>query len=215
MIGARQPVPTAAWMALMARVVHALDRVRRLRLVRRAGLVRLVLATLLAVALAGCGQAGREDMQGWMTKQRAGLSPRIDPIPEPPPFVPQAYVQAAAIDPFSLQKLASALRRDATVAASQSALLAPELKRRKEALESYPLDAMAMVGSLIKQGRPVALIKVDNQLYQTTVGQYLGQNYGRILRIGETEVQIREIIRDPAGNWVERPATLQLQERAK
>jgi len=176
---------------------------------------RLALALLLGTALAGCGQSGRDDMQDWMTQQRASLRPRIEVIAEPTPFVPQAYLQASAIDPFSQQKLASALRRDATVAASQSTLLAPELKRRKEALESYPLDAMAMVGSLIKQGRPIALIKVDNQLYQASVGQYLGQNYGRVLRIGETEVQLREIVRDAAGNWVERPATLQLQERAK
>ena len=212
MTEARPPVLTAVWPARHGR---SGSLVWALRLASRARLVRLVPASLLVVALTGCGQAGRDDMQDWMAKQRAGLSPRIDPIPEPPPFMPQAYVQAGSIDPFSLQKLALALRRDATVAASESGLLAPELKRRKEALESYPLDAMTMVGSLIKQGRPVALIKADNQLYQVTVGQYLGQNYGRILRIGETEVQIREIARDPGGNWVERPATLQLQERAK
>ena len=176
---------------------------------------RLASALLVALALAGCGQTGQDGMQDWMTQQRAGLRPRIDAIAEPPPFVAQAYVQAAAIDPFSPQKLASALRRDATVAASQSALLAPELKRRKEVLENYPLDAMTMVGSLLKQGRPIALIKVDNQLYQASVGQYLGQNYGRILRVGETEILLREVVRDAAGNWVERPATLQLQERAK
>ena len=212
MTEARPPVSTAVWPARHGRAGLL---VWALRLASRARLARLVPTSLLVVALAGCGQAGREDMQDWMAQQRAGLSPRIDPIPEPPPFVPQAYVQAGSIDPFSLQKLASALRRDATAAASESALLAPELKRRKEALESYPLDSMAMVGSLIKQGRPVALIKADNQLYQVTVGQYLGQNYGRVLRISETEVQIREIARDPGGNWVERPATLQLQERAK
>ena len=212
MIDVHPPVWVAGWPARRAR---AGSLARSLRFAHFASLVRLVSASLLVFALAGCGQAGREDMQDWMAQQRAGLSPRIDPIPEPSPFMPQAYVQAGTIDPFSLQKLASALRRDATVAASESALLAPELKRRKEALESYPLDSMAMVGSLIKQGRPVALIKADNQLYQASVGQYLGQNYGRILRIGETEVQLREIVRDPGGNWVERPATLQLQERAK
>ena len=212
MIQAHPPAWVAGWPARRARVSSlALS----LRFAHFASLVRLVSASLLVLALAGCGQAGREDMQDWMAQHRAGLSPRIAPIAEPPHFVPQAYVQAGTIDPFSPQKLASALRRDATVAASESALLAPELKRRKEALESYPLDAMAMVGSLIKQGRPVALIKADNQLYQASVGQYLGQNYGRILRIGETEVQLREIVRDPGGNWVERPVTLQLQERAK
>lgn len=181
----------------------------------RAGGLRLLLAGAAALALSACGPSGQEEMQAWMARQRAGLSPRIEPIPEPRPFVPQAYTQASAVDPFSPQKLALALRRDASLAAATSALVAPELKRRKEVLEGYPLDSMSMVGSLLKQGRPVALIKVENQLYQAAVGQYLGQNYGKILRITETEVQIREIVRDPVGTWVERPATLQLQERAK
>ncbi len=74
---------------------------------------------------------------------------------------------------------------------------------------------MVMVGSLVRQGRPVALIKVDNQLYQAGPGQYLGQHYGRILRVTESEVVLREIIRDSGGAWVERIATLQLQERAR
>lgn len=181
----------------------------------RAGGLRLLLAGAAALALSACGPSGQEEMQAWMARQRAGLSPRIEPIPEPRPFVPQAYTQASAVDPFSPQKLALALRRDASLAAATSALVAPELKRRKEVLEGYPLDSMSMVGSLLKQGRPVALIRVDNQLFQASVGQYLGQNYGRIQRITEHEVRIRELVRDPAGTWVERPATLQLQERAK
>lgn len=175
----------------------------------------VALACATALALTACGSSGQEEMQAWMARQRASLNPRVEPIPEPRPFVPQAYDQARAVDPFSPQKLVLALSRDANQAAATSALVAPELKRRKEALESYPLDTMTLVGSLMKQGRPVALIKVDNQLYQVGVGQYLGQNYGRVQRITEQELRIREIVRDPTGAWVERPATLQLQERAK
>ena len=93
--------------------------------------------------------------------------------------------------------------------------MAPELARRKEPLESYPLDAVTMVGSLVKQGQPVALVRVDNLLYQVRPGNYLGQNYGKITKVGETEVALREIVQDAAGEWIERPATLQLQERSK
>jgi type IV pilus assembly protein PilP len=74
---------------------------------------------------------------------------------------------------------------------------------------------MAMVGSLIKEGKPVALIKVDNLLYQVHPGNYLGQNFGKIVKVGETEVVLREIVQDAAGEWIERTATLQLQERSK
>jgi type IV pilus assembly protein PilP len=52
-------------------------------------------------------------------------------------------------------------------------------------------------------------------LYQVRVGNYLGQNYGRITRITETELGLREIVQDAAGEWIERPATLELQERSK
>jgi type IV pilus assembly protein PilP len=69
-----------------------------------------------------------------------------------------------------------------------------------------------MVGSLNRQGQLVALVKVDSLLYQVRPGQYLGQNYGRITRISETEVVLREIVQDAVGEWIERPAALQLQE---
>jgi type IV pilus assembly protein PilP len=66
-----------------------------------------------------------------------------------------------------------------------------------------------------KAGAPVALLRVDNLLYQVKAGDYLGQNYGRILRITETEVALREIVQDAAGEWTERTARLQLQERGQ
>ena len=72
-----------------------------------------------------------------------------------------------------------------------------------------------MVGTLRKDGKPVALIRVDNLLYQVRLGAYVGQNYGRVGQITETQVILREIVQDAVGEWVERPATLQLQERSK
>lgn len=165
--------------------------------------------------LAGCGASGREELEEWMTEQRNTTRPRITPIPEPKQFVPQAYAQEGATEPFSNQKLTQALKRESSQATANAALIAPELARRKEALEAYPLDSMAMVGSLIKEGQPVALVKVDNLLYQVRMGNYLGQNYGRITKISETEVGLREIVQDAAGEWIERTATLQLQERSK
>ena len=72
-----------------------------------------------------------------------------------------------------------------------------------------------MVGSFSRQGQPVALVKVDSLLYQVKPGNYLGQNYGRVVKIAETEITLREIVQDAVGEWIERPATLQLQERSK
>jgi len=174
-----------------------------------------VTALAISLLLVGCSPSGQEELQTWMDAQRAQTKPKVQPIPEPKKFSPQPYSQEAAMEPFSIQKLTLALKRESTQSTSNANLVAPELARRKEALEAHPLDTMAMVGTLVKEGKPVALLRVDNLLYQVRPGNYLGQNFGKIVRVGETEVVLREIVQDAAGEWIERTATLQLQERAK
>jgi type IV pilus assembly protein PilP len=176
---------------------------------------RLLLAACAASLLAACGSSGQEEVQAWMREQRQTMKPHVTPIPEPKKFVPQAYTGEAATEPFSNVKLTQALKRESSQSTSNAQLVAPELSRRKEPLEAYPLDAMKMVGSLMKEGQPVALVKVDNLLYQVKPGSYLGQNYGKIVKVSETEVVLREIVQDATGEWTERTSTLQLQERSK
>lgn len=176
----------------------------------------LLLSVAAVVALSACEGSEHEEINKWMAEQRAVTKPQIEPIPEPKKFTPEVYSQESAVEPFSNQKLTQALKRDAQQSGSASAaLLAPELNRRKEPLEAYPLDSMTMVGSLMKKGNPVALLRVDNLLYQVKPGNYLGQNYGRITKVGESEVVLRELVQDAAGEWIERVATLQLQEKSK
>ena len=170
---------------------------------------------LVLVGLAGCGSSDREELQQWMAEQRNMTKPKVDRLPEPTRFSPQPYAQEGSIEPFSNQKLAQALKRDSNQPTANAALISPELARRKEPLEATPLDAVFMVGSLIKVGQPVALVRVDNLLYQVRVGNYLGQNYGRVTKVSETGLTLREIVQDAAGEWIERPATLQLLEGSK
>jgi type IV pilus assembly protein PilP len=173
-----------------------------------AGLIALLLASGL---LAACS-AEHDELRAWMEQQRREAKPNVTPLQPPKKFDPQPYTSAQAVDPFSNQKLSVALKQEAR---QPNSLLAAELNRRKEPLEAYPLDSMSMVGSFNKQGQPYALLRVDNLLYQVKVGDYLGQNYGRVTRIAETEVSLREVVQDAAGEWIERPAALQLQERAR
>ncbi len=170
---------------------------------------------LLAGFLSGCDSSDHEELQLWMAEQKSQTRPKVERLPEPTKFTPQPYTQDGMVEPFSNQKLTQALRRDSTKATSNAALIAPELSRRKEPLEAVPLDAVAMVGSLIKIGQPVALVRVDNLLYQVRIGNHLGQNYGRITKLSETDMTLREIIQDAGGEWIERTATLQLQEGKK
>ncbi len=168
-------------------------------------------AAVLLALLAGCS-ADHDELQQWMDQQRREVKPNVTPLQPPKKFDPAPYSMAQAVEPFSNQKLTVALKQEAR---QPNSLLAAELNRRKEPLEAYPLDSMAMVGSVTKQGKPFALLRVDNLLYQVKVGDYLGQNYGRITRIAETEVSLREIVQDAAGEWIERPTALQLQEKAR
>jgi type IV pilus assembly protein PilP len=178
-------------------------------------LVRLLCLSVFALLVVACGSASEDELRQWMSVQKSQTRPKIAPITEPKQFKPENYTQVSSTEPFSKEKLTQALKGESTQATSNAALVAPELVRRKEALEAFPLDAMAMVGSFIQAGQSVAIIRVDNLLYQVRTGAYLGQNYGRIGKIAETEITLREIVQDAVGEWIERPAKLQLQERSK
>lgn len=173
---------------------------------------RLVAALLLGVSmLTGCA-GDSDELQAWMDQQRREVRPNVQPLVPPKKFNPEIYAAADGVEPFAVQKLTVALKQEAR---QPNSALAAELNRRKEPLEAYPLDAMAMVGSVNRKGQMYALMRVDGLLYQVKVGDYLGQNYGRVVTVTETEVALREIVQDAAGEWIERPTSLQLQEGAQ
>jgi type IV pilus assembly protein PilP len=161
--------------------------------------------------LAGC-TAGQEELQEWMETQRREAKPNVSTLTPPKKFNPEPYSSFSAVEPFSTQKLTVALKQESR---QPNSLLASEVNRRKEPLEAYPLDSMSMVGSVTKQSRPTALLRVDKLLYQVKLGDYLGQNYGKITKITETDISLREIIQDAAGEWIERSTKLELLEKTK
>ncbi|MBC7955871.1 MAG: pilus assembly protein PilP [Cytophagales bacterium] len=161
--------------------------------------------------LSGCS-GSQDELQQWIEQQRREAKPNVSPLSAPKKFNPQAYLAGSSVEPFSSQKLTVAIKQEAR---QSNSLLAAEINRRKEPLEAYPIDSMSMVGSVTKLGRPYALLKVDNLLYQVKQGDYLGQNYGKITKISETDISFREIVQDAAGEWIERTSSLQLQEKAR
>ncbi len=172
----------------------------------------MLAVVLPAVLLLGACSPNHEELQLWMEQQRREVKPNVSPLQPPRKFNPQPYASAQSIEPFSNQKLTVAIKQESR---QPNSLLSGEVNRRKEPLEGFPLDSMRMVGSLAKAGQPFALLKVDSLLYQVKVGDYLGQNYGRITRIAETDIALREIVQDAAGEWIERAGSLQLQEKAR
>jgi type IV pilus assembly protein PilP len=169
---------------------------------------RWLMAAAAVMALSGCS-GEQDELQAWMDQQRHEVRPSVQPLSPPQKFDPEAYAGMDGVEPFSSQKLTGALKQEAR---QPNSAVSAELNRRKEPLEAFPMDSMSMVGSVNRKGTQYALLKVDNLLYQVKVGEYLGQNYGKIMKITETEITLREIVQDAAGEWIERPTTLQLQE---
>lgn len=172
---------------------------------------RVVPIVAAVAALNGCSLAAQSEIQEWMAEVRKTVKPNTQPVPEPKEFSPYAYEGKDQVDPFDAQKIVAAFNRQQQSRGNASALK-PDFDRRREPLEGFPLDQIKMVGMIQQKGVNVALLETGGTTHMVRVGNYLGQNFGLITRISETEVQLREIVQDAAGEWVERPARLELQE---
>lgn len=165
-----------------------------------------LVCVFLLIVLAGCGSGEFEDLNRFVEDSKQGLRGRVEPLPEVKQFEPFAYNAFDLADPFRPRQLGKA-----QAAGSGPA---PDINRRKEALEAYPLESLKMVGTLEQKQVRHALIKTpDKNLYRIRVGNYMGQNFGIITAISDAAVTLREVIQDPAsGGWSERTASLQLLE---
>lgn len=165
------------------------------------------LLALAALILVGCGDSDVREVRTWMDQTKAQTKPAVKPLPAPKEFVPYAYNQAQAPDPFSDAKLAG----PGTMAPQPNAVQ-PDLNRPREALENYPLDTMQMVGMMQKAGVSFALVQIERSVYRVRAGQRLGQNFGQVTRVTPAALEIREMVQDAGGDWVERISKLELQE---
>ena len=165
------------------------------------------LALLFVVPIAtlfGCGE-GFSDLRTFVKESDKNVTRKIDTLPQVKPFAPFAYEGFDLPDPFKPRKLAIKQNDGAGG-------LAPDLNRRKEPLEAFPLEQLKMVGTLTQLGATYALVKADKTLYRVKKGNYLGQNFGLITEINDNEVKLKEIVQDTAGDWTERQSVLPLLE---
>lgn len=176
----------------------------------RVGYVALLAA--LCFGLTGCGDGGVQEVRSWMDGVKRETRVTIPKLAEPKKFLPFAYRGKDSVDPFNPSKLAAAFAR---LKPQSESALKPDLERRREPLEAYTLDTLKMVGTLQKPGLNYALLQVDKLIFQVKVGNYIGQNFGMITNITDTAVELKEIVQDASGEWVERKAKLELQETTK
>ena len=158
------------------------------------------------VLLAGCAGGSEDDLQAWMNEQAKAMRGSVQAHPELKPFPEVAYAGTQGDDPFRSARMEPERRASAGA-------LRPDMDRRREPLESYPLESMQMVGILMQGRNTHALIKANNALHQVKVGNYMGQNFGVVTQITENQVTLRELVEDVYGDWVERITPLTLQER--
>ena len=165
---------------------------------------RSVFFGVLCFVLAGCGGPEDDALHAWMETVRHETAPAPAPAPDPLVIRPIIYHPADYRDPFDAGKITA-------LAGSSASGPQPDLKRRQEPLESYPLDSLRMVGSLLKRGQAVALVQADKLIYQVRTGHHLGQDQGKVIHISDTAIDIEEIVQESAGTWTTRKVQLSMQ----
>lgn len=172
--------------------------------------LRGLFAAAALLALAGCGRSvtssstDPSDLEAWVAEINKKPPPPLEPLPVMQQFETFEYAAQALRDPFS----------KAFTDQSGAGGLRPDPNRRKQPLEAFPLDSLDMVGTLGGGRGLVALVTApDKVTYKVRPGIYLGQNDGRVTGISEDRIDLVELVTDGAGGWLERPASIALEDQ--
>ncbi|MBI1285455.1 MAG: pilus assembly protein PilP [Thiobacillus sp.] len=157
---------------------------------------------LIVLGLTGCGGGGMADLEAFFKEAGKDMQGKIEPLPEVKAYEPFSYNAFDLPDPFKPRKLTTG-----------GGGIQPDMSRPREPLEAYSLETLKMVGTLSQNGVVNVVVKTpDNAIYHVKKGNYVGQNFGLITQITDSEVTLHEIVQDSAGDWSERTSTLMLQE---
>ena len=181
-----------------------------MRPILKGGVGRCVSMAMMVVALAACGRGitstpgEAPNLEKWAAEVKARPAPPLDPLPVMQQFETFEYAAQSLRDPFS-----NAFSSDSTSAGPR-----PDPNRRKEPLEEFPLDSLDMVGTIgVGQGQVALVMAPDKVTYRVRPGMYLGQSDGRVVSVAATGIELVELIPDGAGGWMERPASIALDEQ--
>lgn len=167
-------------------------------------LCRVLPICILSLSMIACSNDEGDDLDKFMRDSARDMRPKIKPIPEVKAYQALQYnADGQLSDPFHARK-----------ASNKSSVLQPNLSRSKEPMEAYPLESIKYVGMLSKNKLIYALLQTpDNGVQQVKIGNFVGQNFGSVTKITESEVVLNEIVQDDlSGDWIERTSNLALQE---
>ncbi len=163
------------------------------------------LIILSAVLLVACDNGDHSDLNEFVATAGVGLRGQVDPLPEVKTFEFFTYDAFDILSPFIPRKNEQVQNSDTGIK--------PDLARRKEFLESFPLESLEMVGSLEREESIYAVVKTpEGNLLRVSIGNYLGQDYGEIKKISESQIELRELVQDGVNEWTERISTLMLKD---
>jgi type IV pilus assembly protein PilP len=163
--------------------------------------VRIGIALLIGVSLSGC-IGGKGDLEKWVAEIKAKPAPSLEPLPVMQQFETFEYTAQNLRDPFS-----------DVFSGTGGSGPRPDPGRSKQTLEQFPLDSLDMVGTLGKGTGVIGLVLApDKVTYRVKPGAYLGQSDGRITAVYEDRIELVELVPDGAGGWLERPATIALED---
>jgi type IV pilus assembly protein PilP len=167
-------------------------------------MARISLPLTLIVAAFGLSacSSGDDDLQDFINKTDQEAGGRVEPLPEVKPYQTYTYADMNLRSPFM-----------PTSPNAGNSNLRPDAHRNREFLEQYSLDTMKMVGTIAQGGQMYGLVQTkDGLVHRVIVGNYVGQNDGKITAISTSKIDVREIVPDGLGGYIERPAALALNE---
>ena len=168
------------------------------------------IAAAVAALLGACGGEEQSELRQELAAMTKDLRGKVDPLPQVRTFEPVPYKGESMVDPFVPGRIV------VTQAASGGGGgVQPDLNRPKEPLESFPMESIQMVGTLSQNKDMYALVRAGANLFRVKKGNYLGQNFGVITGIDESQINVKEVVQDSGGDWVERSTSLQMQGGGK
>ena len=160
---------------------------------------------VLALGLSGCG-GGADDLDAYVNEVKKRKGGVIEPLPEITPYEVFNYLA-------DKQGIRSPFQPDTLQQVGGLSGPRPDDERSREYLESFPLDALGLVGTMHIDETMYGLVKTsDGLIHRVTPGNYMGQNDGRITEISESEIDLVEIISDGIGGYIERDAAVGLSD---
>jgi type IV pilus assembly protein PilP len=170
-------------------------------------------AAAALVLLASCGGEEFGDLKAELNERSKDFRGRVDPLPQVRPYEPVPYTAEGVVDPFRPDRIdVAGGSRGPRVETSK---MAPDLNRPKEPLEAFPLESLQMLGTITQNRDTFALVKAGPNLYRIKKGNYMGLNFGVVTGIDEVQINLKELVQDGQGEWVERATALQLVEIKK